>query len=67
MGEGYAAWVKHRSSVGRRLGGVGQVWVRHGKKAWQHGSSFAAWVRRGKKGLGSVGDRRGEETKRKRG
>lgn len=51
--------------MGRRLGGVGQVWVRHGKKAWQHESSFAAWVRRGKKGLGSVGDSRGQETKRK--
>ena len=56
---------------------MGQVWVKRGKMAWRRGRWFGgmgqaweeglvAWVRHVKRGLDSVGDSRGEETKGKK-
>ena len=53
------------------------MWVKRGKMAWRRGRWFGgmgqaweeglvAWVRHVKRGLDSVGDSRGEETKRKK-
>ena len=55
------------------------MWIRCGKKAWQHGSALVrcglavssegrrlGLVRHGKRRLGGVGDSWGEEMKRKR-